>query len=77
MFRVGDKVVIASIKDPSDGPGFVPEMERFVSSTLRLAGRHGIHHEDDGGWWQIEEDGGASFWAGNWMKKVNKFKGNK
>ena len=26
---------------------------------------------------KIEEDGGEFSWAGNWMKKVNKFKGNK
>lgn len=77
MFRVGDKVVITAPKNPFDGPWFIPEMERFVSSALRLAGRQGIYHEDNGGWWQIEEDGGEFFWAGNWMKKANKFKGNK
>ena len=77
MFKPGDRVVITPPKHPFDGPGFMPEMERFVNSALRITGQQGTYHEGDGGWWQIEEDGGEFFWAGNWMKKVNRFKGNK
>lgn len=77
MFKPWYMVVITPPKRQFDGPGFMPEMERFVGSALRLAERQGIYHEDDGGWWRIEEDRGEFFWAGNRMKKVNKFKGNK
>jgi len=76
VFKPGDMVVISEPDDKMDGPSFVYGMEEFCGRHMTIKYLT-EGYPDDGGWWQIEEDGGEFSWAGNWMKKVNKFKGNK
>ena len=75
MFKPGDVVVITEPDDKRDGPGFVKGMEWFCGRTVTIECEVG-GNPDDGGWYEIES-GAGYLWAGNWMKKVNKFKGNK
>ena len=75
MFKPGDVVIIKEPDDDTDGPGFVGGMELCCGKRVTVKYEIGSH-PDDGGWYEV--DGGNGYlWAGNWMKKVNKFKGNK
>ena len=75
MFKTGDIVVITEPYDHMDGPGFVDGMEEYCGRPMTIKCEIGVH-PDDGEWYEV--DGGDGYlWAGNWMKKVNKFKGNK
>ena len=75
MFKSGDVVIITKPDDTSGGPGFIGGMEEYCGRHVTI--RYEIvGYPDDGGWYVT--DGGSGYsWAGNWMKKVNKFKGNK
>lgn len=75
MFKAGDKVIISEPDDKRSGPDFVGGMEEFCGKVLTVQYEAGTH-PDDGGWYGLI-GGGVYLWAGNWMKKVNKFKGNK
>lgn len=75
MFKAGDRVVISEPDGKMGGPGFVGGMEEFCGKVLTVQDEVGTH-PDDGGWYELI-GGGGYLWAGNWMKKVNKFKGNK
>lgn len=75
MFKPGDIVIISEPDDDTDGPGFVAGMEGYCGRRMVVNFEVG-EHLDDGGWYEVS-DGGGYLWAGNWMKKVNKFKGNK
>lgn len=75
MFKPGDVVVITEPDDKMDGPSFVKGMELFCGRPVTIKCEVS-DNPDDGGWYEVE--GGVGYlWAGNWMKKVNKFKGNK
>lgn len=74
-FKVGDRVKITPPEDYSDGPGYNLDMGNVLgdlSQTLTLSVKEGNR-----GWWRCVEDGSAWLWDERWMKKVNKFKGNK
>ena len=75
MFKPGDVVVITRPDDDTDGPGFVGGMEELCGRRMTI--KYEVDdNPDDGGWYEV--DGGNGYlWAGNWMKKANKFKGNK
>ena len=75
MFKPGDVVVITEPDDKRDGPGFVKGMEELCGRRMTI--KYEVDdNPDDGGWYEV--DGGNGYlWAGNWMKKANKFKGNK
>lgn len=76
MFKPGDIVVITEPDDHMDGPGFVVGgMEEYCGRPMKIKYETGVH-PDDGGWYEVD-GGGGYLWAGNWMKKANKFKGNK
>lgn len=75
MFKPGDIVVITEPDDHMDGPGFVGGMEEYCGRPMTIEREVGWH-PDDGGWYEVDGWEGC-LWAGNWMKKVNKFKGNK
>ena len=78
MFKPGDVVIITEPDDWDTGPSFVKEMGRWcgrnvvILSVVRVDGEY----DCDGGWYTLV-GGKAYYFAGNWMKKVNKFKGNK
>lgn len=75
MFKPGDVVVITEPDDHMDGPGFVGGMEEFCGKVVTVQYEVGTH-PDDGGWYTIA-GGDFYYFAGDWMKKANKFKGNK
>ena len=75
MFKPGDRVVISEPDDYMDGPGFVDGMEEYCGRPMTIESEI-RGHPDDGGWYDVV-GGDGYLWAGNWMKKVNKFKGNK
>lgn len=79
MFKPGDVVVITEPEGWETGPSFVEEMYRWCGRNVvieSVVGNDGVYHYCDGGWYTLV--GGESYWfAGDWMKKVNKFKGNK
>ncbi len=78
MFKVGDVVVITEPEDWDTGPSFVVEMRRWCGKHVIVESVVGYDNEYDcdGGWYTLV--GGKVYcFAGNWMKKVNKFKGNK
>ena len=78
MFKPGDIVVITEPEDWDTGPSFVVEMGRWCGKHVIVGSVVGYdnEHDCDGGWYTLV-GGKAYLWAGNWMKKVNKFKGNK
>lgn len=75
MFKAGDRVIISEPDDKMSGPYFVGGMEEFCGKVLTVQYEAGTN-PDDGGWYGLIGCG-VYLWAGNWMKKVNKFKGNK
>lgn len=78
MFKPGDVVVITEPEDWDTGPSFVEEMYRWCGRNVvieRVVGYDG-EYDCDGGWYTLV-GGEIYLFAGNWMKKVNKFKGNK
>ena len=76
-FKVGDKVYITPPEDWDTGPSFVGEMWRWCGRPVVI---ESIVHESefdcDGGWYTLV---GVKvyYFAGDWMKKVVQFKGNK
>lgn len=78
MFKPGDVVVITEPEDWYTGPSFVVEMGRWCGKHVIVESVVGYDNEYDcdGGWYTLV-GGKAYYFAGNWMKKVNKFKGNK
>ena len=79
MFKPGDVVVITEPEDWETGPSFVEEMYRWCGRNVvieSVVGNDGVYHYRDSGWYTLV--GGEAYWfAGDWMKKVDKFKGNK
>jgi len=75
MFKPGDVVIITEPDDKMDGPGFVGGMEEYCDRPMKIKNEVGGHQAD--GYWYEVNGGGGYLWAGNWMKKMNKFKGNK
>lgn len=78
MFKVGDVVVITEPEDWDTGPSFVVEMGRWCGKHVIVESVVGYDYENacDGGWYTLV-GGDGYLWAGSWMKKANKFKGNK
>lgn len=78
MFKPGDVVIITEPDDWYTGPSFVKEMGRWCGRRVvieRVVGYNG-EYDCDGGWYTLV-GGEVYYFAGDWMKKVNKFKGNK
>lgn len=78
MFKPGDVVVITEPDDWDTGPSFVKEMGRWCGRKVVIESVVGYddEHDCDGGWYTLV-GGEFYYFAGNWMKKANKFKGNK
>ena len=74
-FKVGDKVKITPPEDCSDGPGYNSDMEDVLGDLLQTLTL--IVKDGNRDWWRCVEDDSAWWWDERWMKKVNKFKGNK
>ena len=78
MFKPGDVVVISEPEDWDTGPSFVREMSKYCGRKVLIEYVVGNdnEHDCDGGWYTIA-GGDLYYFAGDWIKKVNKFKGNK
>lgn len=78
MFKQGDIVVITEPEDRDTGPVFVEEMTKYCGRKVTIEGvlGYGNEHDCDGGWYTIV-GGEFYYFAGDWMKKVSRFKGNK
>jgi hypothetical protein len=76
-FKAGDRVCITPPEDWDTGPSFVKEMHRWCGSPVVIqAVVHEGEHYEGGGWYTLV--GGESYYfAGDWMEKAVKFKGNK
>lgn len=75
-FKNGDVVTITPPKNCDDSPGFVPGMEAILEDVgfkIKLS----EVHDEGRGWWRSSTDSGHWIWSEAWMKKLNKFKGNK
>ena len=78
MFKPGDMVVITEPADWDTGPSFFKEMTKHCGHKVAIECVVGHYNEYacDGGWYALV-GGEVYYFAGSWMKKVNKFKGNK
>lgn len=78
MFKPGDVVVITEPEDWDTGPSFVKKMGRWCGRkvVIERVVWYDSEHDCDGGWYTLIGGELYSF-AGDWMKKANKFKGNK
>lgn len=74
-FKVGDRVKITLPEDRDDGPGYNSDMVGILGSHLQMLT---LSVKTGGnGWWSCVEDDSVWCWDERWMKKMNKFKGNK
>lgn len=76
VFKEGDVVIITLPKDYNDSPGFNIDMEALLEGCNFKIKLSRIQDKDRG-WWCSSTDIGKWIWPETWMKKVNKFKGNK
>ena len=78
MFKQGDVVVVTEPEDWGTGPSFVGGMDMWCGRNVVIESVVGYdgEHDCDGGWYTLV-GGERYFFAGDWMKKANKFKGNK
>lgn len=74
-FKVGDGVKITLPDDADDGPGHNYDMLDVLDRHTRILTLS--VKTDNNGWWRCVEDDSVWYWDERWMKKVNKFKGNK
>lgn len=77
MFKKGDLVSVTAPEDWDTGPSFVMEMSRWCGKPCMIDSVvHEGEHGCDGGWYTLV-GGEFYYFAGDWMKKVVTFKGNK
>lgn len=77
LFKVGDRIIVSEPEDWGSGPSFVPEMARWCGKVCEVESVvHEGEHGGDGGWYTLV-GGDFYYFAGDWMKKVVAFKGNK